>query len=79
MPPCSLGSALLTAVALGFHQDFEQAAAAMIAIEHEVAPNPANHRIYEDLYGVYADLRNAVGSTSASLAGCRGPIYRMDT
>lgn len=64
----NLGSALLTAVALGFHKDFEQAATSMIAIERQVEPNPANQRIYDDLYGIIVDLRDALGPVSANLA-----------
>ena len=69
----NLGSALLTAVALGFHTGFEEAAAGMIEAEREVEPNPAHQRIYEDLYPVFIELRDALGSPSASLAARKQP------
>ncbi len=63
----NLGSALLTAVALGFYPGFEQAAASMIRVNRQVEPNPANQRIYNDLYGVFGELHKALGPLSGQL------------
>ncbi len=65
----NLGSALLTAVSLGFHGGIEEAAAAMIGTERLVEPDPARQQVYEDLYGVFVELRDALGPVSTRSAG----------
>ncbi len=65
----NLGSALLTALGLAFYSDFDDAAAGMIGVEREVEPNPAHQRIYDDFYGVFVELHDALGPASAQLSG----------
>ena len=65
----NLGSALLTALGLAFYSDFDDAAAGMIGVEREVEPNPAHQRIYEELYGVFVELHDALRPASAQLSG----------
>ena len=52
-----LGAAIDAAVGLGLHPSFEAAVAAMTRVAETRDPDPANHRLYEDLYrGVYLKL-----------------------
>jgi ribulose kinase len=53
---CALGSAMAAAVAAGSYQDFDEAARAMVAIEHRVEPNKANAAAYDDLFNRYIEL-----------------------
>src|SRR5262249_60669967 len=46
---CALGSAMAATLAAGIYRDFDQAAAAMVAIETVVEPNPAKTQVYADL------------------------------
>jgi sugar (pentulose or hexulose) kinase len=49
-----LGAAIDVAVGLGLHPDFETAVAGMTRIGRTFEPDPAVHRVYDDLYqGVY--------------------------
>jgi len=45
-----LGAALITAVGLGLHPDFPTASREMTTAGRTFDPNPANHRLYDDLY-----------------------------
>ena len=52
-----LGAAIDAAVGLGLHPSFEAAVAAMTRVAETRDPDPANHRLYDDLYrGVYLRL-----------------------
>ncbi len=53
---CALGSAMAAAVAAGVHVDFDAAAAAMVAVERVVEPDPAHAAVYDDLFARYVDL-----------------------
>jgi len=52
----TLGDAMLVAVNIGLYRNHEEAAAAMVQISRTVYPNPANKRLYSDLYAIYRDL-----------------------
>jgi sugar (pentulose or hexulose) kinase len=45
-----LGAAIDAAVGLGLHASFESAVADMTRLAETVEPNPARHRLYDDLY-----------------------------
>jgi sugar (pentulose or hexulose) kinase len=45
-----LGAAIVAAVGTGLHPDFESAVSAMTRIGDLFEPDPANHRLYDDLY-----------------------------
>jgi sugar (pentulose or hexulose) kinase len=57
-----LGAAIDAAVGLGLHPDFPTAVSEMTRLGTSFEPNPANHRIYDELYNrvyleMYARLR----------------------
>jgi sugar (pentulose or hexulose) kinase len=45
-----LGAAIDASVGLGLHSSFESAVAEMTRLEETVEPDPARHRLYDDLY-----------------------------
>jgi sugar (pentulose or hexulose) kinase len=52
-----LGAAIDAAVGLGLHPSFDAAVAAMTRVAETRDPDPANHRLYDDLYrSVYLKL-----------------------
>ncbi len=51
-----LGAALVTAAGLGLHRSIEGAAGAMVHYADTFAPDPANRRLYDDLFGVYQKM-----------------------
>jgi ribulokinase len=53
---CALGSAMCAATAAGIYRDFDEAAAAMVAVERVVEPDPANALAYDELFARYVDL-----------------------
>jgi FGGY-family pentulose kinase len=53
---CALGAAMAAAVAADAFGDFDQAAEAMVKIESVVEPDPANARVYDELFSRYVDL-----------------------
>jgi FGGY-family pentulose kinase len=53
---CVLGAAMAAALAAGVYGDFNEAARAMVAIETEVEPDPANVSVYDDLFQRYIEL-----------------------
>ena len=59
---CALGSAMAAALAAGVYRDFDEAARAMVAIETHVEPDPANVRIYDELFERYVDLYSRLNS-----------------
>ncbi|MEW5901231.1 MAG: FGGY-family carbohydrate kinase, partial [Acidobacteriota bacterium] len=68
---CALGSAIAGAVAAGKarggHDDFESAQAAMCGIRTKTFKrDPGNHKIYQELYRLYARLHDAFGTRTWS-------------
>ena len=64
---CALGSAVAAAVLAGAHRDFPAAQAAMTALKpNRYRPNPAAHRIYDQLYGLYRRLHDSFGGLDKS-------------
>jgi FGGY-family pentulose kinase len=63
---CALGAAMAAAVGAGLYPDFTAAAAAMVAVERTVDPNPANKAVYDDLFARYV-------TTYEALNPCTGP------
>jgi FGGY-family pentulose kinase len=53
---CALGAAMAAALAAGVYSDFDEAARAMVAIDTVIEPNPANARVYDDLFAHYVEL-----------------------
>jgi sugar (pentulose or hexulose) kinase len=64
----NLGTALLLAVALGHHPDCQTAAERMVAIRHQIQPDPVRRERYRSLYAAYTELRAALGPPAQSLA-----------
>ncbi|MDH7599320.1 MAG: FGGY-family carbohydrate kinase, partial [Sedimentisphaerales bacterium] len=59
---CALGTAIAGAVVGGAHRSFADAQKAMCGLKEKVyTPNMANHRIYQQLYGLYKQLHDAFG------------------
>jgi FGGY-family pentulose kinase len=59
---CALGSAMAAALAARVYQDFDEAAHAMVAIETQIEPNPANASLYDELFERYVDLYSRLNS-----------------
>ena len=57
---CALGAAMAAAVGAGLFPDFEAAAAAMVAPERLVEPDPARRGVYDDLFERYQAAYEAV-------------------
>ena len=57
-----LGAAMAAALAAGWFGDFDEAARAMVAIDRVIEPNPANAPVYEELFGRYVQLYEALNS-----------------
>lgn len=59
---CALGAAVSAAVIAGQHKDFPAAQKAMTSLKNIVyRPQPANHRVYNQLYAIYRRLHDAFG------------------
>lgn len=57
----SLGAAILTAKGLGWYPDIQNAVKQMVKVKHVFEPDPANVRIYKDLYSqVYRQMYGAL-------------------
>ncbi|MFM1943023.1 MAG: hypothetical protein RI897_2005 [Verrucomicrobiota bacterium] len=62
---CALGSAIAGAVVGGVYRTVGAAQAKMTGLKPRVfKPNAANHKIYHELYGVYRQLHDALGTVS---------------
>jgi L-ribulokinase len=64
---CALGSAIAGAVVAGKtkggYGSFEEAQAAMCGLKEKVfRPEPENHKVYQELYGLYNQLHDAFGT-----------------
>ena len=69
---CALGAAVAAAVLAGAYPDFPAAQAAMTSRKPvSYAPDPANQRVYEQLYTLYRQLHDAFGGVTrvADLSG----------
>ena len=61
----SFGTAMLTAVGIGWFDSFAQAAEVCVRIDSVSKPDPANHALYETLFEKYKAIHDALA-----------PIYR---
>lgn len=62
----ALGSAIHAAVAAGAYKDVQSAAAAMGGVADErYQPNPANAKVYNELYKHYNELYESFGHNGA--------------
>jgi len=52
----TLGAASVVGRALGWYADEQEASAALLAIEEEFSPHPANARLYDEPFGRYVEL-----------------------
>jgi FGGY-family pentulose kinase len=59
---CALGAAMAAALAAGLYDDFDEAARAMVSIERQVEPNPANAEVYDVLFHRYVRAYEALKS-----------------
>jgi len=61
---CALGAAIFGSVVGGMHPDISTAVQHMTGLKDRVyTPNPAAHKVYRRLYGLYMDLHDAFGRT----------------
>ena len=51
---------MMAGVGVGVYRDFAEAKAAVVEVQREFLPNPANRQIYDDLYGVFLELYPAL-------------------
>jgi L-ribulokinase len=68
---CALGSAIAAAVLAGAHHSFVEAQAAMTSLRPDnYDPDPADQKVYDELYSLYRDLHDSFGgvNTSADLS-----------
>ncbi len=56
----TLGAAILAGKAVGLYSSVEEAADQMIQIQERFEPNPANRAVYDDTYGTYVKLYDAL-------------------
>ena len=56
----TLGAAILAGKAVGLYSSVEEAAEQMIQIQERFEPNPANRAVYDDTYGTYVKLYDAL-------------------
>jgi xylulokinase len=67
----ALGAALLGAVAAGVHPSVPAAAAAAVAVERTIEPDPASSGRYDPLFDVSTAAHQALGDVHARLASWR--------
>jgi xylulokinase len=67
-----MGDIMMAGVGAGVYRDFAEAMAAVVQVEREFVPNPANRQIYDDLYGVFLGLYPALRERFAELARAGG-------
>ena len=60
---CALGAAMAAAVGAGLFPDFDAAAAAMVATERVVEPDPSLRGVYDELFARYVDLYAALNGS----------------
>ncbi len=56
----ALGAAMLAGVAAGLFANLREAANAVIEIVSTIEPNPAHHQVYDEAYGLYRDVYDAL-------------------
>jgi xylulokinase len=56
----TLGAAILAGKAIGLYSSVEEAAETMIQIKQRFEPNPANRGVYDDAFGTYIRLYEAL-------------------
>jgi sugar (pentulose or hexulose) kinase len=56
----TLGAAILAGKAVGIYSSVDEAAAKMIQIKERFEPNPKNREIYDETFGTYVKLYNAL-------------------
>lgn len=56
----SLGAAMCGAVGVGFYKDIREATDALVKFDKRYEPIDENVKIYEDLFGVYCDIYDAL-------------------
>ena len=60
-----LGAAMCGAVGVGFYKDIREAADALVKFDKRYEPIDENVKIYEDLFGVYCDIYDALDKNGA--------------
>ncbi|HVT87403.1 MAG TPA: ribulokinase [Tepidisphaeraceae bacterium] len=64
---CALGSAISAAVLAGAHKDFASAQKAMASVKNiSYRPKPENQKVYDQLYGLYRTMHDALGGVNKS-------------
>jgi L-ribulokinase len=64
---CALGSAIAAAVLAGAHASFTAAQAAMTGVRPDhYDPNPADRKVYNELYSLYRELHDSFGGLNKS-------------
>ena len=61
----SLGSAMCAAVGIGLYKDVREAADDLVKFDKRYEPIPENVKIYEELYGIYSDIYDALDKNGA--------------
>lgn len=61
------GAALVAGVGIGMFRDIDDALS-VLTEETETLPNPANRQVYDDMYGIFGDMYDALRSTHERLA-----------
>jgi sugar (pentulose or hexulose) kinase len=56
----TLGAAILAGKAVGIYSSVEEAAGNMIQIKERFEPNPSNRAVYDETFGTYVKLYNAL-------------------
>jgi xylulokinase len=56
----TLGASILAGKAIGLYSSVEEAVEQMIQIKQRFEPNPANRAIYDDAFGTYIRLYDAL-------------------
>ncbi len=69
----AMGDIMMAGVGAGVYRDFEEARAAVYAVQREFLPNPANRQVYDDLYGVFLGLYPALKAQFGRLAAAGAP------
>jgi ribulose kinase len=62
---CALGAAMAAALAAGWYRDFDEAGRAMVQVERVVEPAARNAAVYDDLFGRYTRLYEALNPNNS--------------
>ncbi|MEX0321338.1 MAG: ribulokinase [Puniceicoccaceae bacterium] len=77
---CALGAAIGAAVIAGEYEDFKSAQQAMTSVKDvKYTPNPENHAVYSELFGLYKQAHDAFGGVndSASLGNVMKDLLKI--